>query len=286
MIKYKFPISIAREENYRIKELEFNKCKKNTLFQAASISKIITSILVMRLVEEKKLNLNSDINNYLKNWKVRDKKGKLVKVTLKQLLSHTAGINVSGFPGYSIKSKIPSIDKLLEGKKPCNTDRIFVKYVKGKYRYSGGGYIIIQKAIEDITQKNFERLVYLKIFRKLNMKNSDFKLRKSQSFKIYPEKAAAGLWSTPEDLSKLLIEIQLSYNGKSNKILSQNSIKKILNPITKAESNFIGLGFFTDKNNFFHIGHNHKFRCKFFGSIKGGKGIIIMTNSEILPRLK
>lgn len=279
----KVPISLAIIKKYKIQQLITFNCKKESKFQAASISKLLTAMLALKLVEENKLSLNKDVNNYLKNFKLKNNKGKLIKVTLKELLSHTAGINVSGFPGYKSNVNVPSIKQILNGEKPCNTKKIFVKYKPGnKYSYSGGGYLIIQKVIEDITGKKFEDIMNAKIFRPLKMKNSDFKLRKSKNFRIYPEKAAAGLWSTPKDMGKFLIEIQLSYLGKSNKILSKKMTKKFLRPITKIKRNFIGLGLLIDKRkkNFFHTGHNYRFRNTLIGSIKKGDGLIVMVNTD------
>jgi len=137
-MKIKFPSTIGIIKNNKIVEIKSFNCAKNTKFQAASISKILTSLLVLRLVEKKKLDLKKDVNFYLKSFKIRDKKGELVKVTLKQLLSHTAGINISGFPGYNFNSKIPSLNQILNGTKPCNTEKIFVESKPGKkYSYSG-----------------------------------------------------------------------------------------------------------------------------------------------------
>jgi len=157
------------------------------------------------LVEEGKLNLNKDVNDYLKNWKVKNKKGQEEKITIKQLLSHTAGINCSGFIGYKQNKKTPSLIQILKGEKPANNESIYYEYKKGKYRYSGGGYEIIQKVIEDITNKSFEKIVRKYLFKPLNLKNSSFSKPKkfvqgyegnkqvNKGYYIYPEKAAAGL---------------------------------------------------------------------------------------------
>jgi CubicO group peptidase (beta-lactamase class C family) len=285
----KIPSVLAIVKNYKISEVKTFNCRKNTRFQAASISKIVTALLVLKLVEEKKLDLNKDVNFYLKGFKVRNKKGELIKVTLKQLLSHTTGINVPGFPGYTYNSKLPSIRQILNGEKPCNTGKIFVQSKPGKkHSYSGGGYMIIQKIIEDVSGKKYEDLVKNKIFRPIGMKGSDFRLRKSRKFRRYPEKAAAGLWSTAEDLAKLLIEIQLSVLGKSNKIISKQLLKLMVTPIVKAEGDFVGLGLFIkkDKKSFLHDGHNYKFKSKIVGRLDGRSGYVILVNSDRMKDLK
>lgn len=286
-------ISIALIKDYKIKEIISNNLSKKTLvFQGASIGKILTSVCVMKLIEKGVLEFDKDVNDYLKNWKVKDKKCKQIKVTIKQLLSHTAGINCSGFKGYNQNKKIPSLIQILEGKKPSNNDFIYCKYKRNKYRYSGGGYEIIQKIIEDITNKSFEKVVKKYLFKPIKLKNSSFSKPKkfvqgyesnkqvNKGYFIYPEKAAAGLWTTSEDLAKLLIEIQLSYIGKSNKILSTKSVRTILKPIISAEGNFRSLGFFVskDKKKFYHTGHNVGYRTKFVVDFKGN-GIVILTNN-------
>ena len=277
--RLKIPFSIAVIENYKIKRLYSNN--KNISFQAASISKPITAVATLRLVEEGKLKLNEDVNNYLKKCKVRDNKGNKRKVTLKQLLSHTGGINVSGFRGYSFKAKIPTLLQVLNGKKPSNTKKILSNKKQNKYSYSGGGYIIIQKILEDITNKPFNAIIKQKILKPLRMKNSNYRMKKSKAFHVYPEKAPAGLWTTPEDLAKFMIEIQLSYYGRSNKILSKRMTRLMFTPIMKAtdEKGSIALGFYKNGKKFFHDGHNYRFRSRFLGDLNG-TGYIVMVNSD------
>jgi len=268
--------SMAKIEDYRVGRV----VNGNMLFQAASISKVVCSMIALRLVQENKIKLDEDVNKYLKDWKVRDGRGNEKKVSLRQLLSHTAGISVSGFFGYSCKEKIPSLIQVLNGARPANSDKVFVKYVQGKYRYSGGGYLVVQKLIEDISRKKFEDIAKKEIFNKLGRGYSNFKFRKSNGNRL-PEKAAAGLWSTASDLAKLIIEIQLSYDGKSNKILSKKMVREMLKPVVKAERGYIGLGVFLtkDKKEFFHKGHNYGFRSKILGDLDGN-GYVVMVGFD------
>jgi CubicO group peptidase (beta-lactamase class C family) len=287
-MKTKHRAQIATIKNYKISEIKHINCSKDQRFQAASISKVLTALLVLKLVQEKKLNLDKDANIYLKKFKLRNKNGELSNVTLRQLLSHTAGISNSGFPGYSSDSKIPNLNQILMGTKSCNTGKIFVESKPCiKYSYSGGGYIVLQKIIGDVSGEKYDKLVKEKIFLPLGMKNSDFNLRKFRLFRRYPEKAAAGLWTTAEDLCRLVIEIQLSLLGKSNKVISKKSAKLMVTPVEKAENNFIGLGLFIskDKKSFFHTGHNHNFRSKIEGSICSGNGKVVLVNSDKISDL-
>jgi|TARA_B100002003_G_C14059131_1_gene509921 CubicO group peptidase (beta-lactamase class C family) len=299
--KYKIHgLNFALIKNYEIdfllplgKRDNKEKVTKNTLFQSASISKVVTSLIILKLVELKKIKLSDDVNKYLQDFKIRDE-----KVTIRQLLSHSGGVSCSGFRGYSHKEKIPKISQIIRAESPANSEKIFVKYKQGEYHYSGGGYTLLQKIIENITKDKFEDVAKKFIFEPLKMERSSFKKltkRKTSNissgyeenkkvrgnFFFYPEKAAAGLWTTAEDLAKLIIEIQSSYKGKSNKILSKTIIKKILNPIIKAEGNFMGLGIFIskDKNLFYHAGSNVGFKSKFVTDFKGN-GIVVLTNDS------
>lgn len=160
----KFPASLAILNDYRVQNLLLLNCEKKDKFQAASISKTITSLVTLRLEQEGAVDINEDVSKYLKSYRVTDKEGKVIKVSLKQLLTHTAGCTVSGFPGYSLQVKLPSLDQILGGKEPCNTEKVIVdKKLRFKPGYSGGGFMVIQKVLEDVTGKRFEKLAKEKI---------------------------------------------------------------------------------------------------------------------------
>jgi CubicO group peptidase (beta-lactamase class C family) len=294
-------VSITTVKNSKIHRSYFDGLKsnkekgsinENTLFQAASISKPITATAVLLLASKKILDLDKDIRTYLKDWDSEE------KVTLKQLLSHTGGINVFGFKGYMKKPKIPSISQIIKGE--GNTPKIKVVSKVGKFSYSGGGYCLIQKILTNILEDSFPNIINKLIFKPLKMRNSTFeqplpkKLWKkatsghSQSGRkitkgwyVYPQMAAAGLWTTSHDLALYLIELQKAYKGKS-KIFPQRVIKKMLTPQIKARSGAFGMGMEIVKNqtHFMHKGSNYGFKCKFLGGIKNGKGMVVMTNSD------
>ncbi|MBI4177226.1 MAG: beta-lactamase family protein [Candidatus Aenigmarchaeota archaeon] len=308
MEKYDIPgLSIAAIQDFRIKNLmylgikkigEKVKIDKNTIFQVASISKFFTALIIMKLVVSKKLRLNDDANKYLHGFKIKTAEGEIKKVTIKQLMSHTGGISCSGFKGYSYKEKVPKINEILNSEFPSNNERILVRYNQNTYHYSGGGYVVLQKIIENVTEDAFENVAKRFIFKPLNMNRSFFnqvgnkpyadfasghegKNTVKNDFFKYPEKSAAGLWTTAEDIAKLLIEILLCYKGKSEKILDMETIKMVLKPVTKAERNLMGLGIFISKNRkfFYHSGSNVGYRSKFVADLKGN-GIVILTNSS------
>jgi CubicO group peptidase (beta-lactamase class C family) len=274
---------------------------ETTMFQAASISKPVAALMALKLVEEGKLDLDSDVNNYLKDWKIETNKFTSEKpVTLRGLLTHTAGLTVHGFMGYAKGEEIPDLIEILNGDNPANSDPVRPDTLPGSIsRYSGGGYIVMQKLIEDVTGESFPDLMKKNILDKIGMENSTYQqplpeaLYNQASFgsrgdgsriegnwHIYPEMAAAGLWTTPTELAKYMIEVQESYKGKSNKILSREMTIQMLT--NQAENQGLGPGVSGtgDSLVFSHGGANEGFRCMLWGFANTGKGFVIMTNSD------
>lgn len=218
-----------------------------TLFQAGSISKPVAATGALCLVEKGKLSLNENVNQKLKTWKVPENEfTNQEKVTLRRLMSHTAGFTVHGFPGYDVNDLLPTLTQIFNGEKPANTAPIRVDFVPGtKVRYSGGGVTIEQQLMMDVTGKPFPTLMREIVLDKIGMTDSSYEqplprarvaLTASGTYAdgkvvhgrwhIYPEMAAAGLWMTPTDLSKFAIEIALSKHGKSNRVLSEQMTRK------------------------------------------------------------
>lgn len=270
-----------------------------TLFQAGSISKPLAALATLHLVQQGKLDLDQDVNTYLEGWKVPDSEfTKQAKVTLRMLLTHTAGTTVHGFPGYKQKDEFPSIEMVLDGK--GNTPKVFVDKEPGSsWRYSGGGYTIMEKVVEDVSGMPLEAYMEEHIFPKLGMENSTYYQplpsnlienaslaynRKGKiidgSYHNYPEQAAAGLWTTPTDLAKYIIEIQAIANGETNGLLKQEIVLEML---TKHKGNW-GLGPSLRKDGdallFGHGGKNAGFTNNMIASVHQGDGIIIMTSGD------
>lgn len=305
---YKVPgVSITVVENGKIKwakgygtaNTNTNlKVDENTIFQAGSISKPIAALALLQLVEKGILDLDVDVNTYLKDWKVPNNEfTKNEKVTLRRLLTHTAGVTVHGFPGYKQSKTIPTTTQVLNGE--GNTPKIFVDTVPGTiWRYSGGGYTIAQKVVEEMTQQPFETYVNTNVLKSIGMKNSTFEQplanRKGNIsaaydyqgriidglWHNYPEKAAAGLWTTPSDLAKYCIEIQEILKGKENAVLTKETVVEML----KKHKNDWGLGpslqFGEDFLIFRHGGKNAGFTNRFISFSKRGTAVIIMTNAD------
>src|SRR5688572_931570 len=209
----------------------------DTLFQAASISKPVAAMAALALVEQGKLGLDEDVNLKLTSWRVPDNNfTRTEKVTLRRLLSHSAGLTIHGFPGYSANASIPTLQQILDGQKPANTKAIRVDVLPGKqFRYSGGGYTVLQQLMIDVTGRSFPDLLQDLVLRKIGMSRSTFiqplpkdlesnaanaheegKAIKGR-WHSYPEMAAAGLWTTPTDLALFAIDVMESAQGKPGK---------------------------------------------------------------------
>lgn len=275
----------------------------DTLFQAASISKPVAALAALRLVQDGKLSLDEDVNLKLKTWKVPENEfTKTEKVTIRRILSHSAGLTVHGFPGYASDAPIPTAVQVLNGEKPANTDPIRVDVVPGTlWRYSGGGFVVLQTLLSDVTGKPFPEIERELVLGPASMTHSTYQqpLPKSRLAETatpyrangdpvkggphtYPEMAPAGLWTTPSDLARMAIEVQAEYAGSSSKILNQAMARQMLTPqIGTAGLGFgLGSGAAVDKPHFGHGGANEGYRCDIEAYTGSGQGIAIMTNSD------
>lgn len=295
---------IVLEKGYGITDKVSNRpVNANTLFQAASISKPLTALAVMKLVEDGVLDLDTDINTYLKSWKLPDNEFTLNEaVTLRNLLSHTAGVSVSGFPGYYNDADIPDLISILNGDSPSNTPIIEVDMKPNtRFRYSGGGTTIVQQMLIDQLNKPFQDIMRELVLEPLGMKHSFYKNSKLSheeishiavahdgngnqikgKHNIYPEMAAAGLWTTPGDLSKFVIEVQKSLKNESNKILSKSSIETMVSPVLDGVYS-IGLvnKMIIKEDLMGHGGGNAGYQCFMLFQKDKGYGVIAMTNSD------
>lgn len=286
-------------------ELEMNgnqQVSPDTLFQAASISKPVSAMMALRLAEQGKLDLDSDVNKFLSSWQIPENEyTEKNKVTLRGILSHTAGLTVHGFPGYGFDTEMPSLLQILNGELPANSAPIQVDVAPGSmFRYSGGGYTVMQQILEDISDKTFDELLQTEVLDKLNMYSSTFEqplpmqLREKAAtghvgagvpirgkWHTYPEKAAAGLWTTPTDLANFAIEIMKSCENRSNKILSASMVDSMLTSVK--EDYGLGLEIKKMGNNVIRFGHgggNEGFRCYLVAYTGNGKGAVVMTNSD------
>ncbi|HEX8290083.1 MAG TPA: serine hydrolase [Pyrinomonadaceae bacterium] len=273
-----------------------------TLFQAASISKPVAATVALKMVEDKKLSLDEDVNNKLVSWKVPENEfTKEKKVTLRALLSHTAGTSVSGFPGYAATVKtLPTVVEILDGTPPANTKPVRVEAPIGKeMNYSGGGITIIQQLLTDVSKKSFPALANETVLNKVGMKNSTYEQPLPQRLQsqaaaahndkgemitgrwhAYPEMAAAGLWTTPTDLARFAVELQQAYKGVNGKFLAPETVRQMFIEQIGGWGLGVGLSGKGEAARFTHGGSNEGYRCTLVTYKENGKGAVIMTNSD------
>lgn len=312
MKKYKVKgMSIAVIHDYKIAwakaygwadEAEKKLMTTETLFEPGSISKSLNAVGILKLAQEKKVDLNTDINEYLISWKFPyDSLSRGKKITLAHILSHNAGLTVHGFPGHDIDGPIPTVLAVLDGIKPSFTPAVRSMYEPGlQFEYSGGGTTISQVLLTDVTKQAYDEWMYDHVLKPIGMETSFYSqppLKEKQhlcasaysgdgtpisnKFHVYPEQAAAGLWMTPSDLCHYVIDMQLAYQGKPSKVLSPEMVKLHLTPYNDGPTS---LGsFIVDINGekyFEHGARNDGFCGDFYGSLEGGNGVVIFLNSD------
>lgn len=272
---------------------------ENTIFQAGSISKPLAALAALKLIQEGKLDLDTDVNTYLKDWQVEENKFTAEeKVTLRRLLTHTAGMTVHGFPGYQQTDEFPSVVQVLDGE--GNTGRIFVDtFPDAIWRYSGGGYTVMEKVVEDISGMPLEEYMAKNIFPALGMTRSTYNQPLTEEYHDnasaaynsegdlyeglwhnYPEQAAAGLWTTPTDLAKYCIAIQNIFQGKAESILSKEMVEKMLTKHKNGWGLGPSLGFEGDSLTFGHGGKNAGFTNDMRAFAHQGNAVIVMTSAD------
>jgi CubicO group peptidase (beta-lactamase class C family) len=272
-----------------------------TLFQAASISKPVTTIAALRLVERGRLALDEDVNLRLASWRVPPSPFTAdEKVTLRRIFTHSAGVSVSGFAGYTPGEPVPTLRQLLDGAPPANSEGIRVIAVPGaQQQYSGGGFMVAQLLVAEAAGRGFEAALEELVFSPAGMRHSTFAQpppaaagahpasgHDSQGaplpgrWRIHPELAAAGLWSTPSDLARLAISIQRAAAGQKGGILSPAMAAEMLTP----QMGPSGLGFVVlgdgEARIFRHAGSNVGFRARMIAFVRGGRGAVVMTNGD------
>lgn len=274
---------------------------ENTLFQAASISKPVASVGAFKLIEQHKFDLDENVNLKLKRWQVPDNEfTETEKVTPSRIMSHTSGLSTSGFQGYEVTDSIPTLKQILEGSSITNSEPVRVVQKPGESeRYSGGGMTVLQMLMEDVSGQKFDKLMDSLVLNPIGMKNSSFayfipqKLENKISmgydengnkiqggYHLYPEKAAAGLWSNPTDLAHFMIALGKSFRGEENGILTQSSAQIMMTRVPNAGATGIGIDGEEDAFRFRHTGGNAGFKCYAVSFANNGRGVVIMTNSD------
>ncbi len=272
----------------------------DTIFQACSISKPVAALAALRLVQEGRLDLDRDINAYLRSWRVPANGDWQPRVTLRHLLTHSAGLTACWYPGYRRGTPLPTTVQTLRGEPPANTPPVRVTALPGtQYRYSGSHYSALQQLLVDLTGQPFASLVRDLVFAPLGMDDSsyetDFPARHGGAtavghdaggerivgdWRVLPESAGAGLWTTPADLCRLAAAVSQAWRGESTVLLDQATAQQMLAPHLGGR----GLGWAVEMYGptvcFRHGGSNIGYRCHLVAWPEAGVGAAVMTNAD------
>lgn len=287
---------------YGVKEVgRLEPVTTHSLFQAASLSQPVAALAALCFVDQGRITLDSDVNEFLSSWKLPENRNtRENKVTLRTLLSHCAGLVPHEFIGYPQSKPLPTLRQILDGQKPANSPAVRVYAIPGsRYSYSELGYAILQQLLIDLEKKPFPEIMKEIVFQPLGMERSTFEsplpagvkemtvtghLREGEPLEgkwfHYPEMAAAGLWTTPTDLALFLIDVMKTARGVSRKVVSAELARAMLTP----QIDIQGCGFLIEDsgdNLFFHMkGKNNGYECFMVAYPVKGEGVVVMTNSD------
>jgi CubicO group peptidase (beta-lactamase class C family) len=296
-------VSIALIDNGEIAWVaSFGDLRPRPIYQAASLSKFVTAVAVMRLVQERQLDLDKDIRVYLTSWRLPDSPhAKGGAVTLRRLLSMTAGIGVPGYVGYPPGAPLPNLTEILDGLPPANSSPVTIEMTPGTaYAYSGGGYEIVEAVIQDVTGQPFATAMSRLVFEPTDMTDSAFAQSLPEpligraasghrpdgselpgGWRVMPELAAGGLWSTAGDLAKLLVAVGRAARGTSTRLLTQQAAGSML---TRQPPGPYGLGAAVNGGGeelvLMKRGQNVGYQSYLILFPRLGKGLVVMTGSD------
>jgi len=291
-------------KSYGVADVETGRpVDTGTLFQAASISKPLTAMAALALAQEGRFSLDDDVNALLESWKVpASPLTAEAPVTPRSLFSHSSGADDGfGFPGYDPSAPRPTLVQILQGEAPSNVGPIvFGRPPYRAMKYSGGGTTIMQLALTELTGTPFAELMRRKALDPLGMTASTYEQpipdalapraarahngagrRMGPPWHVYPEQAAAGLWTTPSDLARFIIEVQKAYRGPAGAVLTQASAREMIAPVGVGP---YAVGLSIERRGegwyFSHGGSNWGFRALLVGHVRNGYGLAVMTNGD------
>ncbi len=293
---------IEWRKSWGVRLVDGDELSDDHLQQAASVSKPVVAMAVLRLVQDGILDLDADVNTYLRSWQVPENEftGQR-KVTLRHLLSHTAGISTFNANDGAVAGEVPTLLQLLNGEPPAKTPPTTVDQVPGSgYRYSNRGYAVVQQLLIDVVGKPFPGIMHDLVLEPLGMTQSTFEQPLPDDLqtnaasghigagepvtggsRIYPDLGAGGLWTTPADLARFVIEIHDALVGDRGRVLSRDMARTMLTEVSDGVG--LGLGIHEEEDGdlkITHGGHNTGFFCQIAGRMRSGQGVVILANSN------
>jgi CubicO group peptidase (beta-lactamase class C family) len=267
----------------------------DTLFQAASLTKPVSAVVAAAAAEEGLVDLDVNVDRMLTSWRLPPFPYD-VPVTLRMLLAHRAGTNVPGFPGYRLDEPLPELPQILDGVREKNEPIRVVTEPGAQRNYSGGGFLVAQLAIEDHTGRTWEDLAERLVFEPLGLELSTYRILDGSArrrvavgyrpdgaevagggWHLYPETAAASLWTTPSEYAAFVIDVMRSYQDGTGVVLDRATARLLLDPDFS-----VGFGVSREEGSISigHDGANEGYRCRFVALPRLGEGVVVMTNSD------
>jgi CubicO group peptidase (beta-lactamase class C family) len=273
----------------------------DTLFSVGSVSKVVTAATTLRLAADGKLALDQDINGYLRSWKVpASATVPAPQLTLRMLMSHTSGLGVHGFADYLPGEPLPTLLQTLDGIAPAKNKPVRLIHTPGERAdYSGGGVMVEQQVLEDVTGQPLDAIARAQVFAPLGMQRSRYSepqpgtdnIAKAhdgdgtltalpRGWQSFPEQGASGLWTSANDLAAFVAALTASYRGQGS-FLPRAIATDMM---TEVSPSWHGLGPRLDGTGqtriFHHGGSNDSYRAWIEGYLETGDGFVILTNGE------
>lgn len=295
---------VAWTRAYGTRNASGDRVTTATLFQAGSLSKVVAAATALRAAETGTVDLDADVNRYLQRWRIPASRFTEQRaVTLRHLLTHSAGVTVRGFDGYVRGTPLPTLVQTLNGESPANNAPVRVEATPASAnRYSGGGFMIAQLVLEDATDTPFERLARRLVFDPLHLTRSTFASVSASDnngdiatgfdttgaeidggWRELPEQAAASLWSTPTELASFIVALQHSVRGDTSGLVQQTTARGMMRPQGPGRGQGIGVGLKMRGDSAFrfsHTGSNDGFQAMMIGYLDRGEGIVVMANGD------
>jgi CubicO group peptidase (beta-lactamase class C family) len=273
----------------------------DTLFSVGSVSKTITAALTLKMAEQQQVDLNNDIRPQLASWRLPESEFMTADgMNLRMLLSHTAGLNIHGFADYQPGEALPNVLQTLNGEHPAKNEALTLVSRPGeRYRYSGGGYTLVQQLLSETAQQSFPALTKDILTKPLGMARSTFQNPLPESVKnvakahnrdgdavalprgyeSFPEMAASGFWTSANDLSKFVQMLLKSYTqgGYLSQAMAIDMMTRVAPSQHGLGPRVEGVG---DQFMFHHGGANDSYRAWIEGHLATGNGLVVLTNGS------
>jgi CubicO group peptidase (beta-lactamase class C family) len=294
--------AVAFARGYGVTQSGSDECvDPETAFSVGSLSKVAAATVTLTLVDDGVLDLDGDVDPYLTRWAVpANGLTQAEPVTLRRIMSHTAGFNVPGFANYQPQEPVPTILDILDGRPPAKNAPIRVTLLPGSaYRYSGGGVMVEQLAIEDVTGLSLDAAARQRVFDPLGMTRSTYEnplpaahgnIAKAhgpsgsptalpRGWETMPEEAAAGLWTTPSDLGRLIVGLIDSFHGEPGAVLSVAAARDMMTRVAPSDTG-LGPGITVTPAEivFSHGGANDSYHAAMYGLLNARAGVVVATN--------